>query len=414
MNAEILSVGTELLLGDILNTNAQYLSKRLADLGINIFYQTVVGDNEDRLYKTYKKAFENSDIVIVTGGLGPTEDDLTKEVGAKYFNKKLVFNEESMDSINKYFNKLGVEQTENNKKQAFFPENCIILKNNNGTAPGCIIEENNKILIMMPGPPREMTLMFESYVVPYLESKQNCVLVSKVLRISDIGEAKMETLVKDLIDKQENPTIAPYAKNNESILRITARAENNEKAQSMLQPIIKAIKERLGNSIYGEDDDTLEGVVAKIMIGKNMTISTAESCTGGLLSSTIINYSGISQVFMEGVVTYSNEAKIKRLGVKKETLDKYGAVSSQTAAEMAEGIAKLSSTNIGLSTTGIAGPDGGTKEKPVGLVYIGMYINGNVSTKELHLAGNREKIRNKIVSLLLDWLRKELLLIQVN
>lgn len=409
MNAEILSVGTEILLGDIVNTNAQYLSERFANLGINIFYQTVVGDNEDRLYNTYSRAFEKSDIVIVTGGLGPTEDDLTKEVGAKYFNKKLILDEQSMELLNKRFELMGIEATKNNIKQAYFPEGSKIIKNDNGTAPGCIIEENNKVLIMLPGPPKEMKPMFENYIVPYLKSKQDSVLVSKVLRVSSIGESKMETLVKDLIDKQNNPTIAPYAKDNESMLRITARAVNEIEALKLIEPVIKAIKERLGDNIYGEDEDSLESVLAQLLIKKNMTIAVAESCTGGLLSATLVNYAGISKVFMDGVVTYSNEAKMKRLGVRGDTLDKYGAVSSQVATEMAEGIAKTANTNIGLSTTGIAGPDGGTLEKPIGLVYIGMYLNGVTKTKQLNLVGSREKIRNKTVAVILDWLRRELL-----
>lgn len=409
MNAEILSVGTEILLGDIVNTNAQYLSERFANLGINIFYQTVVGDNEDRLYNTYSRAFKNADIVIVTGGLGPTEDDLTKEVGAKYFNKKLILDKQSMELLNKRFELMGIEPTKNNIKQAYFPEGSKIITNDNGTAPGCIIEENNKVLIMLPGPPKEMKAMFENYIVPYLKSKQDSVLFSKVLRVASIGESKMETLVKDLIDKQNNPTIAPYAKDNESILRITARAINEIEALKLIEPVIKSIKERLGENIYGEDDDTLESVLAELLIKKNMTIAVAESCTGGLLSATLVNYAGISKVFIDGAVTYSNEAKIKRLGVKKDTLDKYGAVSSKVAAEMAEGIAKTANTNIGLSTTGIAGPDGGTADKPVGLVYIGMYLNGKTKTKQLNLLGNRDKIRNKTVAVILDWLRRELL-----
>lgn len=408
MNAEIISVGTELLLGDIVNTNAQYIAKRLADLGINLFYQIVVGDNEERLYNTYEKAFKHSDIVVVTGGLGPTEDDLTKEISAMFFNKKLILDKEVESSILAYFNKMNLEPTKNNLKQAYLPEGCIKLKNENGTAPGCIIEENKKAMILMPGPPKEMIPMFEASVVPYLKSKQTCTFVSKMLKVSAIGESKLETLIKDLIDNQTNPTIAPYAKETEAILRITAKSSTKSEALDLINPIVCEIKRRLGNNLYGEDDDTLEDVVAKLLIENKMTISVAESCTGGLLSSTLVNYPGISQVFKEGIVSYSNEAKIKSLGVKAETLQKYGAVSEQTAAEMAEGIATTCKTNIGLSTTGIAGPDGGTSEKPVGLVYIGLYIDGKLKTKKLNLTGNREKIRLKTVATILDFLRREL------
>jgi len=409
MNSEIISVGTEILLGDILNTNAQYLSQQLASLGINVFSQLVVGDNSSRLYDAFEKSFKNSDIVITTGGLGPTDDDLTKEVGAEYFRRELILDNEVKESILKRFKTMNIEPTKNNLKQAYLPKGCIKLKNNNGTACGCIIEDDRKILIMLPGPPKEMIPMFEQSVMPYLKTKQDSVLISKVLRVVNVGESKMETLVKDLIDKQSNPTIAPYAKDNEAILRITAKAKNEAEANQLIKPVVESIKQILGENIYGEDNDTLESVVAKLIIQKNMTIAVAESCTGGLLAATLVNYAGISEIFKEGVVTYSNEAKIKRLGVKEETLKKYSAVSSQTASEMAEGIAKTANTDIGLSTTGIAGPSGGTKEKPVGLVYVGIYIKGKTITKQLNLVGDRQKIRAKTVYTVLDLLRKQLM-----
>ncbi len=409
MRAEILSVGTEILLGDIVNTNAHYLSQELANLGIDVFFQTVVGDNAQRLYDTYKLAFERADMVIVTGGLGPTEDDLTKEIGAEYFGKKLILDKESLENINFHFKRLNRVPTKNNEKQAYMPEDCIIVKNNNGTAPGCIIEQDGKILIMMPGPPREMKRMFEESIRPYLQKKQESILVSKSLLISDVGESAMETIVKDLIDNQKNPTIAPYAKENYSLLRVTSKAETKEKAEELLEPVIEELRKRFDKNIFAENDEVIENVVAKMLLDKKFTISCAESCTGGLLAGTLINYPGISEVFIEGAVTYSNEAKMKRLGVKTETLEKYGAVSSQTAMEMAQGIANSANTNIGISTTGIAGPGGGTDEKPVGLVYVGLCINGIVKSKELHLAGDRQKVRNRAVFLALDWLRRELL-----
>lgn len=409
MDAEIISVGTEILLGDIVNTNAQYLSQQLASLGINVFSQSVVGDNSSRLQEAFEKAFKSYDIVITTGGLGPTEDDLTKEVGAKYFKLELVLDNEAKDSILSRLKKMNIESTPNNLKQAYLPKNCIKLKNNNGTAYGCIIENNNKILIMLPGPPKEMIPMFNESVVPYLKTKQNSVLVSKVLKVINVGESEVETLIKTLIDKQSNPTIATYAKDNEVILRITAKAKDENEAKQIIKPVVESIKQVLGDNIYGEDNDTLESVLAKLIIQRNMTIATAESCTGGLLAATLVNYAGISEVFKEGVVTYSNEAKVKRLGVKEETLKKYSAVSSQTALEMANGIAKTANTNIGLSTTGIAGPSGGTEEKPVGLVYVGISINGKTITKKLNFIGNRQKIRTKTVYTLLDLLRKQLI-----
>ncbi len=410
MKAEILSVGTELLLGDILNTNVQYIAKELAVLGIDVYYQTVVGDNNERLKGAYKLALERADIVITTGGLGPTKDDLTKEIATQFFNKKLVLHEKSLEEINKFFMAINRPISENNKKQAYFPEGCIILKNNNGTAPGCIIEDNNKIAILLPGPPKEMIPMFNEEVTPYLKKYTKCTLVSKVLRITGIGESNVDSLVGHIIDREKNPTVAPYAKDNEVILRLTAKAEKEEEAYNLIKPVEEEIRSILGDiNIYAVGEKTIEDVVSEMLIKKLMSIATAESCTGGLLSGRLINYPGISKVFLEGAVTYSNEAKVKRLGVKEETLRNYGAVSRECAAEMAEGIARAAGTNIGISTTGIAGPDGGTAEKPVGLVYVGIYINGKVKTLKLNLTGNRQKVRDRAVAIVLDSLRRELL-----
>jgi nicotinamide-nucleotide amidase len=409
MKAEILAVGTEILLGDIVNTNSHYISKRLADLGISVYYQTVVGDNEGRLYDAYKLAFERADIVIATGGLGPTKDDLTKEIGAKYFDKELVLHEESLDYIKNFFDRLNRPMSEGNRKQAIFPKGSIILANPNGTAPGCIIEENNKILIMMPGPPKEMAPMFEDSVVPYLQKFSDGVLVSKVLRVLGLGESAMAERVNDIIDNNTNPTVAPYAKDNEAILRITAKGKTTEEAKELILPIEQEIRNRIGDDIYAEGETTIDAVVGEMLVNRNLTIATAESCTGGLLAGTLINYPGISSVFMEGAITYSNEAKMKRLGVKEDTLEKYGAVSEETAREMAIGIARAACTDIGISVTGVAGPDGGTEEKPVGLVYIGLYIKGEVKVKRLRMFGDRQKVRNRTVVSTLDWLRRELL-----
>jgi nicotinamide-nucleotide amidase len=409
MKAEILAVGTEILLGDIVNTNSHYISKRLADLGISVYYQTVVGDNEGRLYDAYKLAFERADIVIATGGLGPTKDDLTKEIGAKYFDKELVLHEESLDYIKNFFDRLNRPMSEGNRKQAIFPKGSIILTNPNGTAPGCIIEENNKILIMMPGPPKEMAPMFEDSVVPYLQKFSDGVLVSKVLRVLGLGESAMAERVNDIIDNNTNPTVAPYAKDNEAILRITAKGKTTEEAKELILPIEQEIRNRIGDDIYAEGETTIDAVVGEMLVNRNLTIATAESCTGGLLAGTLINYPGISSVFMEGAITYSNEAKMKRLGVKEDTLEKYGAVSEETAREMAIGIARAACTDIGVSVTGVAGPDGGTEEKPVGLVYIGLYIKGEVKVKRLRMFGDRQKVRNRTVVSTLDWLRRELL-----
>jgi len=409
MKAEILAVGTELLLGDIVNTNGQYIAKRLADMGIFVYHQSVVGDNVERLKEAYKLAFNRADLVIATGGLGPTKDDLTKETAAEFFERNLILHEESLEFIKSYFEKMNRTLNEGNRKQAYLPEGAKVLPNDNGTAPGCVIEEDSKILILLPGPPKEMIPMFEKQVVPYLLKFQEGVLESKVLRILGIGEGHMAEKISDIIDNQANPTVAPYAKEGEVTLRITAKGETKEKADELIEPVEKAIRERLGEDIYGEGESTIEEVVAEILINRGLTIATAESCTGGLLAGKLINYPGISSVFIEGAITYSNEAKMARLNVNKETLDAFGAVSKETAAEMAQGIAMSAGTDIGISVTGIAGPGGGTEEKPVGLVYIGLCINGEVKTKELRLSGDRQKVRNRTVMNALDFLRRELI-----
>lgn len=405
MRAEIITVGTEILLGDIANTNSQYIAKELAAIGLDVFYQGTVGDNENRLLQVFDESLKRSDIVITTGGLGPTGDDITKEVAAKYFGQELELHKESWEKIDNYFKKLNIIATENNRKQAYFPKESIILPNNNGTAPGCILKKDNKTIIVLPGPPREMTLMFEDYVKPYLLSLTNTTLVSKTLRMFGIGESSLENEIIDIINEQSNPTVAPYAKEMEVTLRITAKANSIEDAEKLIKPVVEKIKSRVGQFVYGEDETSLEETVAKLLVKKDLTIAVAESCTGGMVSSALIDYPGISSVFMEGCVTYSNDAKMKRLGVKAETLEKFGAVSEQTAREMAQGIAKGFNTNIGLATTGIAGPGGGTDEKPVGLVYMGIYINGNTIVKKYNFNGSRSRIRQRATRTILNDLR---------
>lgn len=409
MNAEIIAVGTEILLGDIVNTNAQFLSQELAQMGISVYHQSVVGDNGNRLKEELTESFKRSNIVITTGGLGPTKDDLTKEIGAEYFNKKMFLHDESLKNIKNHFKKQGKNLSKNNEKQAYFPEESIILPNNFGTAPGCIIEKDDKFLIMLPGPPKEIIPMFKDYVIPYLKKFNEGVLISKVLRICGMGESKVVTEINHLIENQTNPTVAPYAKENEVTLRLTAKAKNEEDALSLICPLEKKIRDILGNNIYGTDSDTLEGVIGKFLIENNLSIATAESCTGGLLCGRLVNYPGISKCLIEGIVTYSNNSKMNRIGVKKETLDTFGAVSKETAIEMAKGVANSSGADIGISTTGIAGPSGGTYEKPVGIVYIGYYMQGKSFAKKFVFPGDRQSMRNRTVTVALDYLRKNLI-----
>ncbi len=409
MKAEIITVGTEILLGDILNTNCRYLSRELAAMGIEMYYQITVGDNEERLLKTLEESLNRSDIVICTGGLGPTEDDITKEVCAKYFGYKLELHKPSLDAMIERFKHMNRVPTKNNEKQAYFPKEAYILKNDNGTAPGCIMEKEGKMIVVLPGPPKEMESMFENYVKPYLSKLTDDVIESEVLRIIGVGESKVENDILDIIDSQTNPTIATYAKGYECTLRITAKAKSVEEAKELIKPMSDEMKRRFGQSLYATGETSIEEVVAKMLVENNLKIAVAESCTGGMVSASLINYPGISSVFMEGCVTYSNEAKMKSLGVKKETLDVYGAVSDKCAKEMASGVAARYNTNIGIATTGIAGPDGGTDEKPVGLVYFGIYINGKVITKKYVFNGDRQGVRERATRTILNDLRLELL-----
>jgi len=406
MTAEILSVGTELLLGDIVNTNAQFLSQELAKLGINVYVETTVGDNAERLKAAYRAGFERADLIITTGGLGPTDDDLTKEVAAAYFGKELKEDAESMRILCGHFEKSRARMTANNYKQAYIPEGATVLPNANGTAPGCMMEENGKILVMLPGPPNECEPMFLQEVAPRLRARTDDVFVSRVLHLVGIGESAAETEIKDMLDAQTNPTIAPYAKTSEVVLRVTAKAADEDAAARIIEPVAQELYVRFGPYIYAEGDATLAETVVQMLTAKGLTLACAESCTGGLLTSAIADVAGASAVLMEGAVTYANAAKVRRLDVQEATLAAHGAVSRQTAAEMAEGIARTSGADIGISTTGIAGPDGGTAEKPVGLVYVGLTYKGKTDVLELRLSGNRRKVRDRAVIQALDMLRK--------
>lgn len=409
MKCEIIAVGTEVILGDILNSNAQYLAKELANLGVDVYYHEAVGDNRERILDCFKRSLDRSDIIITTGGLGPTKDDMTKELAAEFFGMDMCLHEESLQKIKDYFKKMGREFVKSNEKQAYFPEEAIILDNENGTAPGAIFERDDKTIIVLPGPPKEMEPMFKNHVRKYLEKRTGDTIVSEVLRVFGIGESSAEKKLQDLIDNGKNPTIAPYAKEGEVIFRITAKAKSEEEAKKLIKPLKDEVYSRLGDAVYNTGDTTLQDTVAKMLVNKDMTIGVSESCTGGLLSSKLIEYPGISKVFLEGAVTYSNEAKMRTLNVKKETLEKFGAVSHETAKEMAEGIAKRSGARIGVSTTGIAGPTGGTEEKPVGLVYFGIYVDGEVKSYKHIFTGDRNSVRNRASMTALDIIRRSLL-----
>ena len=410
MTAEIICVGTELLLGNIVNTNAAFLSEKLAYLGINCYFQTVVGDNRDRLLSVINTALSRADILIFSGGLGPTEDDLTKETVAEALGKKLIRDKWAEQEIADYFALRGRIPTDNNWKQADVIEGCEILYNKNGTAPGIFVSEGEKTVILLPGPPLELKSMFTDSVMPKLQQKCGQVFYSQTVKIVGPGESSVETQILDMLDTQDNPTIAPYAKTGEVHLRVTARAKDEKEAREKTAPVVEELYRRFGNAVYTTDaDETLEMALTKFLIKKKYTMTTAESCTGGMIAARMVNAPGVSAVLKSGFITYANEAKEELLGVSHDTLEKFGAVSRETAEEMAEGAVKAAHTDAAIAVTGIAGPDGGTKEKPVGLVYIGVNVRGNVEVREYHFSGSRQKIRESVTAAALTFLREKLL-----
>lgn len=395
MIAEILCVGTEILLGDIINTNAAYLAKEMAALGIDVYNQSVVGDNPARLANSLALAFERADIVLMTGGLGPTYDDLTKETVASYFGLEMEMHEESKRRITDYFESRGTVPTANNLKQAMMPRGAHVFENNAGTAPGLAVEGEGKIAILMPGPPFEMTAMFDGCIRDFLMQYSEKVLVSRTLHITGMGESAVEDKLRDLMVTYENPTIAPYAKSGEVQIRVTAAADNRDHALEMIAPVVAQLQDILGDVVYGVDVVDQEHALVAYLAEKKLTIATAESCSGGLLSKRITDVPGASAVFHLGVCTYADEMKIKMLGVGAETLKQYGAVSKQTAKEMAAGVRKQAGADIGIGITGIAGPGGGTEEKPVGLIYIAV-DSEQYSVVEKYLPGHRGVGRDQL------------------
>lgn len=395
-SAEILCIGTELLMGNTVNTNATYIAKGLAQNGINVYHQAVVGDNPQRLKESLDLAFSRSDIVITTGGLGPTYDDLSKETIAAWFGKELVLHEESLRHIEDFFRRLGREMTANNRKQAMMPQDCAVFPNPNGTAPGCAIEKDGKVAFMLPGPPREMRPMFDNYVIPYLQKDSDTVLVSKMIHLFGIGESMLEHKLHDIMVESSNPTLAPYAKEGEVQLRVTARVHRDEDAEAILQPMMDKVSEIAGEFIYGIDIGDLQTAAVTRLKEKGLHVATAESCTGGYVSKRLVDVDGVSEVFDCGVCSYSNDIKEKVLGVSHDTLVAYGAVSEQTAREMAAGVRRLSGAEIGVSTTGIAGPGGGSPEKPVGLVYVAVDSDKYSEVLKLNIPSRSDDAREYI------------------
>lgn len=410
MKAAILSVGTELLFGQIVNTNSAYLSQQLNLLGFDVMYHFTVGDNPIRLEEIIKTGFNDCDLIITTGGLGPTQDDLTKEVVCKALNDEMVTDKRTLEWLEGYFIKNRRVMTENNRKQANMPSRAIIFDNDAGTAPGFALEEKDKVIICLPGPPREMTRMFQLKALPYLENRTKEIIYYRMIRTFGIGESQLETDLLELIDNQTDPTLATYAKEGECSLRIASKRKTQVEAEVAVNEMIEKIMPIIGNYIYSLDDENLVDVVGNMLMKNDISISCAESCTGGMFAEAITGIPGISRVFDRGLITYSNRAKMEELGVKESTLEKYGAVSEETAVEMAEGLRNVSKSRLCISVTGVAGPDGGTPDKPVGLVYICAILDGKKVSKEIRMRNvNRKWNRNYSVLSMLNIIYKLLL-----
>ena len=398
MKTAILTVGTEILFGQIVNTNAAYLSRELNNLGFDVMYHYSVGDNPKRLLELIHLAFRDCDMIITTGGLGPTQDDLTKETIAKAMGERIVVSDMAMEALKSHYRKSERPMTENNLKQAYMPESAEVLPNDQGTAPGFWLEKDGKIIVSMPGPPREMTNMFSKEVMPRLRSLQDSVIHYRILRTFGLGESKMETVLLPLIDEQTDPTIATYAKEGETSLRIASKRATLQEAKKAVDDMSQRVMDIIGEYVYSQDNEDLKDVVGRLLISKNITVSCAESCTGGLFAGTLTDIPGISCVFDRGIVTYSNKAKMEELGVKEDTLETFGAVSSQTAAEMAQGLAEKTGSDLCISVTGIAGPDGGSLQKPVGTAYVGIRWKGNTEMIKIQRRNvNRKWNRNYAV-----------------
>ena len=405
MIAEILSVGTELLMGQIANTDAQFISRRLGELGVTIYRHSTVGDNPARVREALQEALSRSDMVITTGGLGPTEDDLTKEMVAEYFGLEMELHQPSLDALKAFMERFGKKMTPNNLKQAYFPRGCTVMPNACGTAPGCIVEQGGKTVAVLPGPPMELMDMFDRQLAPYLQARSGQVIRSRFLKIFGLGESNVETLLSDLFHSG-NPTLALYCGPGEVTARITARAAAPEKAEAMMQPVYEEILRRVGEAYYGEGvNRTPADAVLELLKNRGETVTFAESCTGGLLCGAFVDCAGASDCLKESFVTYANEAKEQMLGVNSETLARCGAVSGECAREMALGAARAAGADWAVSVTGIAGPGGGTAEKPVGTVWIGVAHGGAAQAREYHFRGQRQWIRKLSVVNALNQLR---------
>ncbi len=406
-SAEIIAVGTEILLGEITNTDAVTVARALSELGINAYYQTVVGDNPERLREVILTAKKRSDIIITTGGLGPTFDDLTKQVAAEAFGKKLVLSEPALEKIKAYFKKLGRTMTDNNARQAYLPEGCTVLENDWGTAPGCAIEDGGKFLIMLPGPPRECEPMVKHRMVPYLQKLSDSHLVSHGIHIYGMGESEVESKIRDFAEEMKNPTLAPYAKDGEVLLRVTGKAESEEEADAITRPVIEKVEEILGDVVYGVDVPSLHAAAFQLLKQKKLTLATAESCTGGLCAKLITDIPGASEVFYGGICAYTNEMKINLLGIDKNLLDTHGAVSRECAEALSRAACQKFGTDAGIGVTGYADPGSGDEKNPGGTVYVAVTLCGKTVSSKIYQPRGRALARSRAAQECFDILRRE-------
>ena len=408
MNAEIIAVGSELLLGQIANTNAKFISNQLSELGINVYFHTVVGDNGGRLREAIKIAEERADLIIFSGGLGPTKDDLTKETIADHLGVPLVFDEEALVYIQEFFTRYGRPMTENNKKQALVLEGCKVLKNHHGMAPGMFLEKNNRIYMLLPGPPKEIEPMFQFEAKPLLAKKvsDGGMIISHVLRFYGIGEAELEVQVQDILDNQTNPTVAPLASDGEVTLRITAKAQTEDEAWELINAKKAEIQAIVGTYQYGVDDDSLTSKTVEMLLHNNLTISAAESLTAGLFQAELAEIPGVSGTLVGGFVTYTEQAKVNQLGIDQALLAEHGIVSSECAASMAANVRKIMGTDVGIGLTGAAGP-GPHDGQPAGTIWIGFAIGDDEPvTRKLELSGMRNTNRLRAVKLACSYLMR--------
>lgn len=405
MNAEIIAVGSELLLGQIANTNAKFISSQLSELGINVYYHSVIGDNGGRLKKAIEIAESRADLIIFSGGLGPTKDDLTKETIAEHLNVPLVFDEKALETIEKFFTNQGRPLTENNRKQALVLQGSEVLVNHHGLAPGMLLQKGGRTYILLPGPPKELEPMFQFEAKPKLASliSKGGIILSHVLRFYGIGEAELETKIQHILDAQSNPTIAPLASDGEVTLRITAKADSKAEAWELINEKKREILSIVGKYNYGVDDDTLASKAVEMLLQNKLTISAAESLTAGLFQSELAEIPGVSGTLVGGMVTYTEEAKIQQLGIPKELLNQYGIVSSECAASMARNVREKFGTDIGIGLTGAAGPEPHDGE-PAGTIWIGIAIGEDVVTRKLQLSGLRNTNRLRTVKYTLSYL----------